>query len=298
MFIYVSKFCHFYGKMDKYKLFKLQKGNFTWSELKDKYRSLAIKNHPDKGGDQDLFNYITECFKKLAIELKSQEQDKTHDELKKAYKNDSISSRFGVSTNVNFANDNSFNSKFNKMFENNKFIDENIEFGYGDMMVASSKNREDIHIPNHFGSTKVSNNKFNTLFEKRVPTTNIVEYKEPEALPSCKNIIHSEIGTRTRDYSGTTERNTLQYTDFKVAFTESRIPTQDKNKRTFKNVKEYQNFSDTNLKSPFSDKELEGQRKQLMMEEKKEQKRLRRVQERDKNIQDYFDQVSKLMLPT
>lgn len=298
MFIYLSKFCHFYGKMDKYKLFNVNKGNFTWSELKEKYRGLAIKNHPDKGGDEDLFNYITECFKKLAIELKSQEHDKTHDELKKGYNNDSFSSRFGISNGAQFGSKDNFNAKFNTMFENNRFIDDNIEFGYGDIMVSSSKNREDINIPNQFGSTKVSNNRFNSVFEKKVPTTNVVEYREPEALPSCKNIIHSEIGTRTRDYSGTTERNTLQYTDFKIAFTESRIPTQDKNKKIFRNVKEYQNFSDSNLKSPFSERELEEQRKHAMKEEKKEHKRLRRVQERDKHMDEYFERVSKLMLPT
>ena len=45
-------------------------------KIKNSYKKLAIQNHPDKGGDTDFFNYITEQFQKLAIEIKNRDSNK------------------------------------------------------------------------------------------------------------------------------------------------------------------------------------------------------------------------------
>ena len=34
-------------------------------DLKKAYRKLAVKNHPDKGGDEEVFKKIQEAFDKL-----------------------------------------------------------------------------------------------------------------------------------------------------------------------------------------------------------------------------------------
>jgi curved DNA-binding protein CbpA len=274
------------------KLFKLPE-NYTWSQLKDSYKKLAIQNHPDKGGDPDFFNYITEQFQKLALEIKTRDANKSHFDLKQNYKaeNNSFSKRFGISQV-----DDTFNSKFNKTFDENKFIDDDIEFGYGSMMTASSKVREDININNVFGKSSVSSEKFNSTFETSVkPSTNIIKYKEPEALPSSSKIIHSEIGNKTTDYSGKTSNNSLAYTDFKVAYTEERIPT-DSTRKMFKSVKEYQQYSDTKLKQGMTEKELLFKKKYEKLEDKREQERLSRIAERDKKLEDYYERVSRLGL--
>lgn len=273
-----------------HKLFKLDSKNYSWEELKTNYKKLAIQNHPDKGGDPDFFNYITEQFNKLAIELKNRDNNRNHFDLKSNYES-SIKKNTGVN---NLSADETFHSKFNKSFEENKFIDEDVEFGYGEMMVKSSKVREDINIKNLFGKTKVSNNKFNKTFENKVPTTNIIKYQEPEALTSCKNIIHSEIGVKTTDYSGTTSNNSLQYTDFKLAFTENRIPSVDTNKKQFRNIKEYQQYSDSKLKESLTEKELKYRRKQELFEKQKEDDRIKRLQERDRKMEEYYERVSRL----
>ncbi len=39
--------------------------NATWSEIQRRYRSLAAKHHPDKGGDQKQFITITEAYEVL-----------------------------------------------------------------------------------------------------------------------------------------------------------------------------------------------------------------------------------------
>ena len=144
------------------KLFKLPE-NYSWNQLKESYKKLAIQNHPDKGGDPDFFNFITEQFQKLAIEIKNRDSNKSHFDLKQDHKETtSLSNRFGISQ---VAND-TFSSKFNKAFDENRFVDEDVEFGYGGMMDPSSKVREDINITNVFGKSSVSSEKFNTTFEK------------------------------------------------------------------------------------------------------------------------------------
>jgi len=67
-----------------YEILGLNK-NFSWDELKDAYKRQAKLVHPDKGGTEQLFNLVTEAFKKLAYEYKLKEQDKQHYELKKNY---------------------------------------------------------------------------------------------------------------------------------------------------------------------------------------------------------------------
>jgi curved DNA-binding protein CbpA len=271
-------------------LFKLPE-NYTWNQLKDSYKKLAIQNHPDKGGDPEFFNYITEQFKKLALEIEQRDANKSHFHLKDIYKKET-NNKFSIVKPI----DDTFNTKFNKTFDENKFIDEDIEFGYGSMMAASSKVREEININNVFGKSTVSSEKFNNTFETHVkPSTNIIKYKEPEALPSSNKIIHSEIGNKTTDYSGKTSNSSLAYTDFKVAYTEERVPT-DSTRKQFKSVKEYQQYSDKKLKQGMTEKELLFKKKYEKLEDKREQERLSRIVERDKKLEDYYERVSRLGL--
>ena len=67
--------------IDPYEILGLTR-KFTFEELKDAYRRTAKFVHPDKGGSEQLFNIATDCFRKLAHELKMREE-KTHDELRK-----------------------------------------------------------------------------------------------------------------------------------------------------------------------------------------------------------------------
>lgn len=266
-------------------LFKLP-DNYTWLQLKDSYKRLAVQNHPDKGGDPDFFNYITNEFQKLAINIKQREKD--HFNLKQ----NSVDYLKQNNFTTQPQNSSDFYNKFNKIFDENKFIDDDIEFGYGKMMAKSSKTREDININNIFGKTNVSATKFNQTFENKVkPGQNVIKYKEPEALPSCSKILHSEIGTKTTDYTGT--YNNLQYTDFKRAYTEERVPT-DNSRKQFKTVKEYQQYSDQKLKQSISEKEMLVRQKYEKIKDKREQERLDRIAERDKQINEYYEKISRL----
>ncbi len=58
-----------------YKILGVQK-NATSNEIKKAYRKLAMKNHPDKGGDADKFKEITEAYEILSNDEKRQTYDR------------------------------------------------------------------------------------------------------------------------------------------------------------------------------------------------------------------------------
>lgn len=273
-------------------LFNLPK-DYNWNDLKNSYKKLAVKSHPDKGGNKDVFDYITKCFQELASDLKMKESNKSHSELKHNFKNDvftQLRPRFETDMDESFAN------KFNKMFDENKFVDEDIEYGYGEKMEKSTKNREDIDIRNIFRSEKVSSTKFNKAFEKKVPIKkDIIKYQEPEALHITKTIHFSELGNKTDDYTGVSENKQLNYTDYMKAHSEERIPT-DYKRKEFRNTKEYQSYSNKYIQESFTSEEIKNQQKAKKHEEKMENKRLFRVKDRDEKIEKYYDKVSRLFI--
>jgi len=112
--------------------------DFTWEELKESYRKLAINVHPDKpNGNKELFNIITYSFKQLAKEYKNRTSDLDHYDLKKQ-----SSEFFHKMTSETMTHpsdmlqnpDEAFSTKFNRNFEKCKVLDDDIDFGYGEKM--------------------------------------------------------------------------------------------------------------------------------------------------------------------
>ena len=138
--------------------------NSSIDELRSSFKQLAIKYHPDKGGDENIFNLIVDGFKTILHHLKTSKEQKEHYELKSNSssntQNNNIQPVFKLSSDNN-ANE-EFNSKFNKFFNKHKTVDENIERGYQNFMneidVKTSKNHYKIQ-------TKIFKN-----CEHRIPT--------------------------------------------------------------------------------------------------------------------------------
>ena len=108
-----------------------------------------------------MFNFVTECFKTLAEEYKSRSQNKTFIELKQQFKN---SNNYDDEKQPAPIVGNNFNDKFNKTFDMCKLEDEELDFGYGDIMSESSKIREDFSQLNLFDNKKFDTQTFNNIF--------------------------------------------------------------------------------------------------------------------------------------
>lgn len=64
--------------MDYYKTLNIERGA-SQDEIKKAYRKLAMKHHPDKGGDQEKFKEISEAFDVLSDPQKKDRYDKFGD---------------------------------------------------------------------------------------------------------------------------------------------------------------------------------------------------------------------------
>lgn len=268
--------------------------NFNWEELKEAYKRQARLVHPDKGGSEQLFNVVTDAFKKLAHEYKLRQQDKQHYELKQNYQHEQPQTTY----RPNVIQDENFNDKFNRLFDENKFDDEEESKGYGHMMAPSSKTREDIDIPQVM--TKFSKSKFNELFDKQVPVgKDIIIYKEPEPLVLAKKLQFTEIGETTDDFStDATKKTGLHYTDYMKAHTTSRLvdPRSVQERKTYKSIEEFESDRAARTQQKLSEEELRYQKEMQMKKERDEERRLKRVIEKDERIDKHYQNTSQLFL--
>jgi curved DNA-binding protein CbpA len=296
--------------IDPYEVFNISK-NFTWNELKETYRKLAISTHPDKpGGNKDIFNIITFCFEKLAVEYKKRESDLSHAELKKQssdFFDKIVSNKMPHPSIVNMNRDEGnnaelFSQKFNRNFEKCKVYDDEIEFGYGKNMEESSKIREDIKIDKVIKKNKIDNKSFNDIFNSKVPINKqLVKYQEPEPLLLAKSLQFTELGNkRPDDYSSSSVKktNSLSYSDYMKAHEGTRLIDTAiiKDMKEFKSVEEYEVYRDTKSKIELTAKELKQQELKKQREEKEEQMRLERLNKYDRNIELSYEKANRLFI--
>lgn len=279
--------------MDPYQVLGLSK-KFTLQELKDKYKSIAIKVHPDKGGTEELFLLVTKCYKTLLQEYNRRVSEKEFHELKADFKKAQTTP---VVPPPAASHDRKFNiDKFNKVFSDNK-LETAYDKGYRDWM--SDEPVKDIAKPNKAFTLDT----FNTEFDKttRVYTNNkyIVKYQEPEPLITSKKIGYTELGEENvADFSGenTTKKN-LNYMDYKVAHTTSKIVDPD----ILKSMKQYKNVEDlemarSKISYDMEEDVMKAYQKKLKIEKLKEKQRIEALKKQEEMINDHYARVNMLML--
>lgn len=290
-----------YELLDPYEVLEVRK-NFTWDELKDAYKYTALLTHPDKeGGNAIVFNFVSECFKKLAYEYKARQSDKTFIDLKRQveeyYSNEDTTPKPPPI-------DENFHERFNRTFEMCRVDNEEADFGYGDLMEKSSNKREDFKQENLFKSQKFNNENFNSIFNKHVPAPSkeIIKYKEPEPMVLAKKMDYTEIGgKRPDDYSSSIEKegkNSLTYCDYKKAYTNTRLINEEiiKKQKDFKSIEEFQSYRDTKAKKGLTDKEKRLLEKKKLQEEKEELERQERIQNENIRIKLNNERASRLFI--
>jgi len=287
-----------------YEIFDIPK-EFTWEQLKKSYKNLAIKAHPDKGGDKIIFDYITKKFYELSEDYKLRTNNKNFTELKNEfniYNNKNNSVNTNTNYNDKFNDGLTFNERLNKHFDTVKLYDEDIDFGYGDTMEKSSSIRDDIKINNIFNNNKINNKSFNEVFNNsvKINSNQIVKYSEPIPMILAKNLSYSEIGAgKNNDYSSSVEKTkNLAYTDYLKAHNTNRLVdnTELNNIKNFKNIKEYKKYSDNNIKKKLTDNELKLIEKKKKLDAENEFKRLERIKIQNKKISDNYELANRLLL--
>lgn len=234
----------------------------TIDELKTKFKQLACKHHPDKGGDKHIFNLIVNSFKNIHRDIRAKESDKQFYTLKQDHKQNDIDNK----PDYRVAKD-GFQEKFNKFFNENKTVDQNFERGY-DKFIGES-------------DVKTSHKHYK-----------IKKYKEPEGSVSSK-LPFQELGATIRDYSGKNDDlHKLQYMDYQYAHTTSKLidPDMVEKRQEFKDYNDIKKQR-ANAKFELTDKDMKYYERINEYKDKKEQKRIAKLIDYDQYLDNHNKQL-------
>jgi|TARA_B110000259_G_C14013717_1_gene400512 curved DNA-binding protein CbpA len=306
------------NNFDPYEIFGLTK-KFTLEELKQNFKKVAKRVHPDRGGDEKLFKLVTLAYQQLLEIYKLKQINKEFNELKSGFneyssnqdnqqrKNRDLynhsnkpihqtkrSNRKSSTSREQNLNSN-FTDVFNKIYDDNK-INDPYDNGYGDLMTEPDSSRPDIDIKRTIKNMKNFNQTFDSTPISK-SNKKIIKYKDPIALPSSiKTLQYTEIGIdNIKDFS--TESSDLSCVDYKKAYSTSKLI--DKNY-----VRERTGYNDisgleaerSNVNYNMSENDLKKEAYLKKKEQLKELKRLERIQQMDMKYEESFNNINNLMV--
>lgn len=281
--------------------------NYNIDMLRNAYKQVALKAHPDKGGSEYLFKVVTQCYRYLLADLKKREADKQFHELKKEFlketqqqhrhKQSHKSPPSPQSAQTVFYNGSRFDpDKFNKFFTDNRFIDEVHEQGYKEWM----EKHEIKETPKYKGSYNAHG--FNEQFEKNtqvsVNNKHLIKYKEPEPLVASKRLGFTELGQDSiDDFSGENKSlKNLNYMDYRLAHTTSRMvdPATVSERQRFQNIQELERTRE-NVRYQMNESELREYDKKLRIQKKLDEQRQNTLRSYDERLANHYSKVNSLL---
>jgi DnaJ-class molecular chaperone len=142
--------------MDYYSTLGLKRGA-TDADIKKAYRSMAMKHHPDRGGDETKFKEISQAYEYLSDPQKKQMIDAGIDpnQQQQGFHNQGpFEYHFGAGNFEDIFNNFGFGGGFTRQPRQNKSLNINIEITLEDVLQGKEINAE-IGIPG--GKTKIIN---------------------------------------------------------------------------------------------------------------------------------------------
>jgi curved DNA-binding protein CbpA len=277
------------SEVNPYKMLDLPKV-FTLQQLKDNYKRIALKVHPDKGGTEQLFLLVTKCYKVLLEEYNRRQANKEYHELKADFKKANPESRRPTGK---------FDlEKFNKVFTEHKLQDV-YDKGYQDWMTEDTVPKQHVSKLSNKGFTIDS---FNSEFERvGIDRKNkyIIKYKEPEPLYASKKIGFTELGQEdVEDFSGDNMTNkNLNFMDYRVAHSTSKIvdPNIINKVKTYKNIQDLERAR-SQVSFTMDNVTMREYELKHNLEEQREHRRIQAMLERDKAVMEQYEKVNRLML--
>lgn len=274
------------------RLFELDK-NYDENTLKKGYLKLALKHHPDKGGDAENFRKITQAYQFLLKKLGEKDSRKSHNDLKIENEEFMRNQMSDNRQNVNLSD--KFDSNvFNKIYEENR-QESNFDTGYGKWIEQNQVTSDKIE------RGDVSKNNFHQKFQeqkKKQMKGDIVRYEEPQVSISFrgKDSLVTLGDGKVKDFSGESSSG-LQYRDYRDAFSNSHlidVSSVDISHRS-KTIRQA-NTERKNISYEMSQEDLEKQKKIQIIEEKREEERIKRLQTSDQHAFSTYDAIHQRML--
>ncbi len=289
----------FESEFNPYEILEIHKSEATIEKVKKQYKKMALKYHPDKAGAkyEGKFQLITQSYIYLLNKLEQEDQQKnktTQKVVKKTYENDLNDGMVNM-----YVDKDKFDiNRFNEIFEKYKIPDVQDD-GYGDLM----KGKDDLHSKKDenaiFGKNfnqAIFNAHFDELKSKKA-STDVVTYREPEAL-DLNSLGCSELGvSKVNDYGTSSMGGSLGFSDYKKAHIDETLLI---NPNSVK-LKQYKDVNQ--LESERSSISFQASREDIEYRERIERKRqedennrLHQMKMRDSMIENQYNKMNKKLI--
>jgi hypothetical protein len=207
----------FETEYNPWEILHLKNNDYNIENIKKAYKRLALKYHPDKAGSkyEDKFQLITQSY--IYLLGKSEENNLIKNKINAVVEDVDYEDNINENVVNIYVDKDKFDiNQFNQIFDKYK-IPNSFDKGYSDLMKKDIESNNDEQI---FGK-KFNNDIFNAHFDNiknKKETTDLIRYKEPEALDSSNsNLNQTFFGVDDVDDFGSVNSNNLSYTDYKKA---------------------------------------------------------------------------------
>ena len=275
-------------KFDPYKILNIGRQH-SEEELKRAYVKLAMKTHPDRGGDEKKFKIVSTAYSILLKKLKDSKNNHDHHQLRQ---NSQVSIESQDKINVNQMD----MALFNKIYEENK-IEGAFDEGYGGWIKT---NKVDESSPTKMFEGNFNKDKFHNEFDKykQKKKSQEIQLYEPETTISYKGKDSlSVLGQhKVKDFSGTSDGG-LAYRDYKDAFENScfiDVTTVNIDNRA--NSIGAQKEQRGNIDYVMSHQDQRRQQLHKQQEEEAEKKRIERLKLFEEKSADAYDKIHRRLL--
>lgn len=276
------------------KIFQLPK-KYSETQLKNTYKELVLRFHPDRGGDNEKFQLINKCYTYLLKQLELEIKDAQFEQLKQ--QSTQFLEKQDTYQNINMDKDNFDVNQFNQIFSDNKLEYDEDRAGYSDWMNQNKYDTTDINQHKEL-SGKFSVQNFNQVFTKNsnADKMELVQYKDPIPTEMNQNLAFSEIDDHSKDDYSSGVNSGILYTDYKKAHTKTHlIDPNSVNRKQYKTVDDLEQDRDR-ISYQMSEKDLLEEKLQQDRLKQQEEERISRVQRKDQQITNHFDKVNRIML--
>ena len=290
---------NFETKYNPWEILGLEYNDYNTNNIKKAYKKNALKYHPDRNGNkyQEKFQLITQAYIYL---LGKTEENITHEQkinvpvVNNDYE-DNITEKVD---NIYIDKDKFDINQFNKIFNEYK-IPTSFDKGYSDLMKGEVKKDNDEQIFGHKFNKDIFNAHFDNIKNKNKSNANaIIEYQEPSALDSSlSNLNHTLLGGDNMDDFGSTNSNSLSYTDYKKAHIDETLLI-DINKVKYKTYNSIDQLESDRSNISYTASNEDKKRYEYLERKKLEDDNLRVAQQRnyDEMVQNQYSKMNRKLI--
>ena len=244
-------------------------------QVRYRFRKLALKYHPDKGGSQYIFDQIKNAYKDILtfhaslnqkghFDLRGQSQEALHEQSQQQYR--------GYLDPNNLSMD-----RFNNFFEQHR-LEDPLENGYGHLMEQSSHHREE--------DAQVAKAKI-----KKFKDQQLILYQDPQEVFNCTATV-GNLGDDNSNFT-TAWNSKTKYTDYVEAHSKpvdrNIIPARE----SYKSIDALK--ADRGKALTATEKERKHHEKMEKKREKEERKRMSRLHNRDTTMTSHYQKIQNLL---